>query len=122
MPQFIFLLRDDATAMADISPDEMQAVIEKYAAWGRRLEAAGQLVASDKLRDDEGRVLRPGPGGVRVIDGPYSETKEVVGGYFTVIADDYDGAEAIARSCPHVELGGVLEIRRIENVDGADGG
>ena len=52
----------------------------------RSCAASGILVASDKLTDEPGRVMRGKNGQVRVTDGPYSETKEVLGGYYTIQA------------------------------------
>ena len=56
-----------------------------------------------------------GAAGALVTDGPYAEAREVVGGYFTVRAADYDGAVAIARDCPHLAHGWI-EVREIEPV------
>ncbi|MEM9292806.1 MAG: YciI family protein [Acidobacteriota bacterium] len=114
MEQFLLLALDDPHHAEELSPQEMQAIIAKYQAWVDGLAEAGQLVSSQKLADGEGRVLRTVNGGLEVVDGPYTETKEVVGGYFLIRAESYDAAVAIARSCPHVEGGMTMEVRRIE--------
>lgn len=114
MPSYLLALYDDPASFADLTPEEMQACIAEYSAWGRSLEERGLLVASDKLQDGSGRVMRKDGGDVRVIDGPYSETNEVLGGFFVVRADDYDGAVALARECPHLTYEGTIEIREIE--------
>lgn len=114
MADYMLLIYDDPTDFTDLSPEDMQQIIAKYSAWGQRLHEEGKLVDSQKLADGEGRVLRKGTDGVRVLDGPYSETKEVVGGYFTIRAGSWEEAVAIAESCPHVESNGAIEIRRIE--------
>lgn len=118
MPSYLLALYDDPASFADFTPEEMQACIAEYTAWATSLEERGLLVASDKLHDGSGRVMRknggPEGGQVRVIDGPYSETNEVLGGFFVVRADDYDGAVALARECPHLTYGGTIEIREIE--------
>lgn len=116
MPSYMLLLYDSPTDFADLSPEEMQQIIEKYRAWGEGLREAGRYVAGDKLKDGEGRVLRGGRGEVRVLDGPYSETKEVIGGHFTIRADDYAEAVEVARGCPHLEHGGAIEVRQIDDV------
>lgn len=115
MPNYMLLLHEDPSSFADISPEEMQAVIAKYSAWRASLAEAGHLVGGEKLRDDGGRVLRNGDGGVRVLDGPFSETKEVVGGYFAISAADYEDAVKIASDCPHLAFGGSIELREIES-------
>ena len=93
---------------------EMQGIIEKYAAWATRLEEEGRYTGGQKLRDHEGRVLRRESDEVRVLDGPYSETKEVLGGAMIIRAESYDEAVRIASDCPHLGYGGTIEIRAIE--------
>jgi hypothetical protein len=101
-------------AFRHMSPADIQQAIGQYRAWGDRLRKDGLLVDSYKLADDSGRVVRRGANGVRVTDGPFSETKEVLGGYYTVIADTYDQVVQQALSdCPHLEHGSVV-IREVE--------
>ncbi len=116
MPAYMLLLYDDP-ANFEFSPDEMQKIIEKYSAWRDGLVRSGKLLSSDKLVDGEGRVVRRDDGRVRVLDGPFSETKEVIGGYFAIEAADYDEAVAVCRECPHLEYG-TVEVRRIDRVTG----
>jgi hypothetical protein len=114
MPGYMLLLRESPTDFAGMSPEEMQSIIQKYTAWRDRLDTDGHLIGSDKLRDGEGRVMKRVDGAVRVLDGPYSETKEVVGGYFAIRAADYDEAVKLCRECPHLGYGGTIELREIE--------
>ena len=114
MPNYMLLLHESSTNLDEISPEEMQAIISKYSAWRDGLAQSGRLVGGEKLRDDGGKVLRSGDGGVRVLDGPYSETKEVIGGYFAIQASDYAEAVEISKDCPHLDFGGTIELREIE--------
>ena len=60
-----------------------------------------------------------GPSRGRRRQGPgraYSETKEIVGGYFQIRAASYEEAVEIAEGCPHLEFGGSIEIREIDAV------
>lgn len=114
MAEFMLLLYDSPTDFSDLSPEEMQGIIQKYTAWRDRLDESGKLIASDKLTDGEGRVMRQTDGKVRILDGPFSESKEVVGGYFAIRAASYDDAIEVARGCPHLGFGGTIEIREIE--------
>ena len=77
------------------------------------MEKAGKLTAGKKLADGEGRVLRRSGGQLSISDGPYTESKEVVGGLFEIVADNYDQAVEIANQCPHLEFG-IVEVREIE--------
>jgi hypothetical protein len=115
MPQFLLLLRDQgAPVFENLSPEEIQRVIEKYMQWGERLRAAGKMKGSEKLRDGEGRVLaRSAKGAMNVTDGPYAETKEVVGGFYLVEAADYDEAARLCADSPHLDFG-TIEIRAVE--------
>ena len=107
MPQFVLMLRDTGFP-TDISPEEVQAIIDRYGAWMANVRATGQ-----KLHDGEGRVVVRKDGAVAVTDGPYVESKEAIGGYFLVEADDYDAVARAVEDCPHLDYGSI-EIRRIE--------
>ena len=115
MTDYMLLLRDEPSTFADLAPEAMQEIIARYSAWAESLGEAGALVHSEKLADGEGRVLRRHDGATRVIDGPFVETKEIVGGFFVLRAESFDAAVEIAEGCPHVEYGSI-EIRRIDAV------
>ena len=114
MAKYMLLLYDDPSRWKTLSPEEMQRVVAKYMAWGDSMRSKGGVV--NKLADDAGRVLRSSAGKPRVTDGPYSETKEVLGGYFQIEAASYDEAVKLAMTCPHMEYGGTVEVRVIENL------
>ena len=116
MPKYVLLLHDAPDAYRGLSPEQMQQVIQKYVAWGDGLRNAGVLEGGQKLADEPGRILKGRNGQVRVTDGPYSETKEVLGGYYIVAAGSYDQAVDLARSCPHFEFGGTIEVREIDSM------
>jgi len=106
--RFMLLLYDNPNDWTKLSPEEMQRAIEKYMAWSKK----PFTVDSQRLAADSGRVLRSQGGSVRVTDGPYSETKEVLGGYYTIEAANYDEAVRLAREHPHLEYGGTIEVRQ----------
>ena len=112
MPQYILLLHEEKNAYKRMSPEEMQAMIQNYKAWSAKLAQAGHLRGGEKLADGTGRILQRGRA---VTDGPYAESKEVVGGYFVLEAANYDEAAKLASDCPHVAVG-TVEIREIEKV------
>ena len=74
------------------------------------------LSAAKKLANDTGKILRDKNGKVTVTDGPYAESKEIVGGIFIIAAKDYDEACTIARGCPHLKYYGRVEVREIEKM------
>jgi len=118
MKQYILFLYDGENDAGEMSPEEMQATIARYSAWAQALGESGKYVGGEKLADDGGRILRSGGGGMIVSDGPYAETKDVIGGYFIIRAADYAEAEGIARTCPHAERGKTIEIRHLEYAEG----
>jgi hypothetical protein len=102
------MLRDSGSFPENISAEEIQGILERYGVWAERVGAKGQ-----KLHDNQGRVVARKDGGVAVTDGPYVESKEIIGGYFIVDADDYDSATRLAADCPHLDFGSI-EVRQIE--------
>jgi len=108
MPHYMLLLYDNPTDWSKKSPEEMQQALEKYMAWTKK----PFNVDAKRLGPDAGKVVRAQGGKPRAADGPYSESKEVLGGYYTIEAANYD--EAVERSLdhPHLEYGGVIVIRQ----------
>lgn len=113
MPRFVLLLHEDPSRFGDISPEEMQRMVERYGAWGQSLAQRGHYVGGHKLTDEGGRHLKGAGAALRVTDGPYTEAKEVIGGLFIIEAANYDAAVALSRDCPHLENGWV-EVRQID--------
>lgn len=107
MPQFVLMLRDAGTWPGDLSPEEIQALMLKYRTWMEKIGGNGH-----KLRDGEGRIVI-GKNGVNVTDGPYAESKEILGGYMLVEADSYDDVVRQCQDSPHLAFGSI-EIRQIE--------
>jgi len=113
MPNYLLLLHADPNLFKNVAPAELQAVFQKYYGWRTRLQEAGSLVSGAKLQDRTGRILRKENDELTVTDGPFSETKELIGGLFEIRADNYDQAVEIARTCPHLEYG-TIELRQVE--------
>lgn len=116
MAQFILMLHENPAAFADMSPEQIQTVIGEYSAWRDKLDADNRFAGGNKLKDEGGRWMTAENGATRVIDGPYSEAKEVIGGYFVIEAVDYDEAVKICDDCPHLRYGGRIEIREIDAI------
>jgi hypothetical protein len=110
MPTYLALLYDDPTQFEKIPPQEMQAILQRYRTWRLRREGEGAVLSGYKLADGEGRIMRRRAGRVSITDGPFGETKELVGGYFVIRAESYDEALKILEDCPHLEYGSI-EIR-----------
>jgi len=91
--QYLLLLHADPTGWFQMPPEEQHKWMGKYMAWGEQARKAGYLLGSNKLVDDAGKIVRTPK--ALVTDGPFSETKEVLGGYYLIEAKDYD--EAVRR-------------------------
>jgi hypothetical protein len=115
MTEYMLLLHDRPTAFEGLAPEDMQQIIAKYSAWREQLQAKGKFVDGKKLTDDGGKWLSREEGVDHIIDGPYSEAKEVIGGYFTIRAENQEEALALARECPHLAYGRI-ELRAVDPV------
>lgn len=113
MPNYILLLHDSGTMPPEMSPDDIQAVIQRYVTWREKVQQDGRAVTGHKLVDSEGRVMRGTPRAATVTDGPYAEGREVIGGLFIVEARTYDEVVQLCRDCPHLDFGSI-EIREIQ--------
>jgi hypothetical protein len=90
-------------------------LLERYMTWLKGLRDSGQYVASFKLHDQTGRRLTVRGG--EVIDGPFIEAKDAVGGIFIIEAASLDAASDVARTCPGLDVqNGYMEVRVIEVV------
>ncbi|AQH00711.1 hypothetical protein A9R05_17305 [Burkholderia sp. KK1] len=92
--------------MAAMAPDDVRELVSQCPALDERMRATGKVLVSASLGDlDKWRTLRPSGGKTHVTDGPYAESKEVVGGLFIIEADTRDEALRIASMHPAATLG-----------------
>ena len=113
MPAYLAVLYTKPDRWTNVSREEMRRIMLEYRPWREALEARGHFLHGHKLADGTGRVLR-GRQKVKVIDGPFSESKEVVGGYIALRASGYDEAIELLLDCPHLRYDGTIEVREIE--------
>lgn len=114
MESYLLLLHE-CDEYAPLSPEEIQAIFARYRTWSGRLRDSGRFLGSNKLEDGTGRVLRSNSSGLHITDGPFTETKDVLGGYFLVSAESYEDAVELCRDCPHLDFG-AIEVRRIQKI------
>ena len=88
---------------------EIQAAIDAFYAWHAGLVAQGRFKSGQRLAKAAKLVTRSG-----IIDGPFTEAKEVIGGYWFVLAASLEEAAAIAAGTPCLACGLAFEIRPIE--------
>jgi hypothetical protein len=93
------------------APEEIQAAIDRFYAWYEHLVAEGKFKPGQRLATGGKIVSRSG-----VTDGPFAEAKEVIGGYWFIVADSLQEAAALAAQNPCIACGLTFEIRPIENI------
>ena len=112
MPQYMLLIHDQ-NVWESLSEDEQNAMYEEYSAFSRELREQGRYVSAHELQPvDTAASVRVRDGEVVVTDGPYAETKEVLGGYYLIEADSLDEAATWAAKIPSARHGAV-EVRPV---------
>ncbi len=110
MKKFLLLLHEDIEIMEKLSPKEMESIGNAHIAWATKLGEQGYLLSGDGL--EENGIQITGKEAV-IKDGPYLESKEMIGGYFLLQAKDLETIVEIAKECPCHLWGGITEIRPI---------
>jgi len=109
MEKFMPIFQGQKAATAP-SAEQMQENMGKWMAWIDKLSKDEKYVAGEPLLP--GGKLISGAN-KKVTDGPYTEGKEIVGGFFIIKAADYDEAVTIAKDCPDYEYGGSVQVRQV---------
>ena len=93
-----------------LSPQQLQDRMGRWWTWGNKMEEQGILKGGNALLTKAMRVAGPD----RIVsDGPFVESKELVGGYYIVSADSFEKVVEIAQDFPDYDLGGTVEIREV---------
>ena len=106
--QYALLIYDDPKSWEDVTPEEMQSIYGEYMAVSELPATTGgaQLQPTDKARS-----VRVKNGSPVVTDGPFAETKEILGGFYLIEAGSSAEAEEIAARIPSARMGGTVEVR-----------
>ena len=91
------------------SPEEMQQNMQKWFSWVDELKAKGIYHSGEPLLPG-GKTLRKDN---VITDGPFAESKEVIGGFFMVQANTIEEAVDLAKGCPDLPNGGSVEVREV---------
>jgi hypothetical protein len=116
MEKFMLIFHSDFSQLKNQSPEEMQSHMGKWMAWVEKLKQNGQYLSGEPLLPG-GKLVKGVKGGKSVTDGPYTEGKEVVGGFFIVQAKDYNEVLEITKDYPEYELGGAIQIRQVMKME-----
>ena len=96
------------------SPEQMQAQMGKWMAWIDKLAKTDQYVAGEPLLPG-GKLITGNK--KTVTDGPFTEGKEVVGGFFLIKAKDMNDAVSICDDYPDYEYGGSVQVRQVMKIE-----
>ena len=94
----------------NLSQEQIQDAIDKFYAWLDRLVDEGKMKRGQRLTYEGKTVMRQNV----ITDGPFGESKEVVGGYWFILANNLDEAAQIAKGNPCLDCGMFFEIRPID--------
>lgn len=112
MKEFLLIFRGDYLNTATGTPEEAKAITQKWMDWIGGIAAQDKLANRGNRLENTGRVLKASI----TTDGPYCETKEIVGGYSLITANSLDEAEQLAKGCPILPIGGSVEVREIKSL------
>jgi hypothetical protein len=107
MSEFVYLYRGGRRAD---SPADGEQIMQKWMTWLQDLAAKGHIKDQGQPLEAEGKVVR---GKSAVTDGPYPESKDLVGGYTLIEASDLAQAAELAGGCPILERDGLVEVRPV---------
>lgn len=111
MKDFLLVFRRDfMNKEAQPSPEQMQNMMKSWEDWMGSLAAQNKLVSSGSRLASQGKVVKPGK---IVVDGPYVEIKEAIGGYIIVRASSIEEASELAKDCPILQIKGNVEVRPV---------
>lgn len=113
MAKFMFVYRGPESNESEPSPEQMQQVMQQWMTWIKGAMDAGWMVEGGEALQPNGKVVRDD---MLVTDGPFAESKELIGGYSMVEAADLSAATALAKGCPALAEGGSVEVREVMNI------
>jgi hypothetical protein len=108
MANFLFVYRGGDEDYQTMAPDEIQKMMQKWSDWIGDAMRKGWMTDPGDALGPEGRVVNAEK---VVTDGPFVESKEIVGGYSVVKAETIDAAAELAKGCPGLLTGGKVEVR-----------
>ncbi len=114
MKEFMLIFRNEKQSGGQApSAEQMLAVLKQWKNWIGGIAAKGKYSGTNRLLS-EGKTIKPNN---LITDGPYTEGKEIVGGYLIVKANTMDEAVELAKSCPSLSYGGNVEVRSVMPIE-----
>ena len=111
--QYMLMIYGDEAAMGKMTQKDGEQMMAAYGAYSEALVKAGVMVGGDRLRPSaDATSVRVAAGKTEVLNGPYAETREQLGGYYLIETKDLDAALAWAARCPGASHG-TVEVRPV---------
>jgi hypothetical protein len=111
--QYLVMIYASEVEENKMSSEEVGQVLQAYGAYTQALTAAGVLQGANRLRPvADATSVRVRNGKTEVLNGPYAETREQLGGYYLIDVPDLDAALSWAARCPTSAMG-TIEVRPV---------
>ena len=111
--QYLLLIHSNEAAMAAARQEDVQAMSAAFMAYTKALREADVWRGGERLHPaSSGAIVRAKDGKTSVVNGPYAEAKEQLGGYYLIEAADLDSALSWASRCPGAQFG-AIEVRAV---------
>ena len=111
--KYLMMIYNNEPAIMGASKEQTAQVMAAYGAYTEAIQKSGVLVGSNRLRPtSDATTVRVANGKTQVLDGPYADTKEQLGGYYLIDVPDLDAALSWAARCPGASHG-TIEVRPI---------
>jgi hypothetical protein len=116
MKEFMLLIRNEQDAKAGLSAEQQQQFLQACMVYIEDLKKKGKLKSAQPLVR-EGKLVSGTPGSFK--DGPYNESKEIIVGYYHILATDLDEAVSIAKGNPEFAFtkGARVEVRPVKTME-----
>jgi hypothetical protein len=111
--RYMLLIGSDDKTQPAPSKAEMETIVQGHGRFAQEVHAAGKMVVGERLRpDSEASRIRVKAGHQQVMDGPFAETKEALGGFYLIECDTRQEAIEWAKKIPLRE-GGFIDVRPV---------
>ena len=108
MSEYVFLYRGGETGR---SPERIQQSMQKWMAWFKDMTEKGHVKNQGQPLERAGKLVKGSQ--KAVVDGPFAEAKDVIGGYSIIEAKDLNEAVELSKGCPILEVEGAVEVRPV---------
>lgn len=109
---YMLLIYGEESMWANLSPDQISTEMGAYMAYTEELAKSGALISGDELQPvATAKTISVSGGKQKVVDGPFAETKEALGGYYLINVETIEDALAWAAKCPARDMGELRSAR-----------